>query len=167
MQLYLLRHGIAQGREEPGCPPDPDRDLTARGIRRTVSALEGLRVLGVEVAETWTSPYLRCRHTAELAAKTLRTPAPQVEELLAPGRSIERAFAAIASRPTPSVLICGHAPDLDRLAAYALVGEDALITSMKKAACALITLEAPPQPGGVLRWLLEPAVLRRLGGAED
>lgn len=167
MQIYLLRHGIAQAREEPDCPPDPERDLTSRGIRRTMSALQGLRWLGVEIAEVWTSPYLRCRHTAELAAQVLRTPPPQVEESLAPGRAIARAFDVIAQRATPSVLVCGHAPDLDRLAGYALTGEDVLITTMKKAGCACIALEAPPQPGGLLRWLLEPTMLRRLGGDED
>src|SRR5437870_742288 len=138
MQLYLLRHGIAQAREEPDCPPESERDLTSRGIRRTLSALHGLRALGVEPAEIWTSPYLRCRHTADLAAQVLRTPPPQIEEALTPGRSVARAFEALASRNAPSILICGHAPDLDRLAAYALLGEDLLVTTMKKAGCANI-----------------------------
>ena len=28
MQLYIVRHGIAIDREDPKCPPDPERYLT-------------------------------------------------------------------------------------------------------------------------------------------
>lgn len=164
MLLYVLRHGIAQDRAAPDGPPDPQRDLTPRGVRRTRSALAGLRALGVEVSEIWTSPYVRALRTAELAAETFGLGAPRIEPALAPGRSVAAAFALVAARPAPAVLVCGHAPDLDRLIGHALLGEEVLVTSLKKAGCACLALEAPPAPGGVLRWVHEPAALRRLGG---
>jgi hypothetical protein len=38
MRLYLMRHGIAIDREDPDCPPDPERYLTPKGIQRTRAA---------------------------------------------------------------------------------------------------------------------------------
>ncbi len=35
MKLYIVRHGIAIDREDPKCPPDPERYLTAEGVEKT------------------------------------------------------------------------------------------------------------------------------------
>jgi len=35
MQLFIVRHGIAIDREDPRCPPDPERYLTEEGVEKT------------------------------------------------------------------------------------------------------------------------------------
>ena len=35
MEIYVVRHGIAIDREDPKCPPDPERYLTEEGIEKT------------------------------------------------------------------------------------------------------------------------------------
>ena len=39
MQLYIVRHGIAVDREDPDCPPDPNRFLTQEGIEKSSTKL--------------------------------------------------------------------------------------------------------------------------------
>jgi phosphohistidine phosphatase SixA len=38
MLLYLMRHGVATRREDPACPPDPERALTKKDINRISTA---------------------------------------------------------------------------------------------------------------------------------
>jgi len=46
MHVYLIRHGIAVDREDPICPPDTERPLTPKGMKRSHAAALGLRVAG-------------------------------------------------------------------------------------------------------------------------
>ena len=71
MLLYLVRHGIAMDREDPNCPPDTERALTPRGMKRTHAAALGLLALKVKPDAALTSPgWLRAAQTAvNLSAK--------------------------------------------------------------------------------------------------
>jgi len=61
------------------------------------------------------------------------------------------------------VLLVGHRPHLDALLAASTGADGEPFTVLKKAGAALVDW-APP--GGELRWLLTPAMLRRLGGGK-
>ncbi len=71
MRLYLMRHGIAIDREDPDCPPDPERYLTPKGIQRTRAAARGLRALRVKPTALLTSPYVRAVQTGEIICEVL------------------------------------------------------------------------------------------------
>ena len=43
MILYIVRHGIAVDRTDPKSPAEPERPLTAEGVKKTRSAALGLR----------------------------------------------------------------------------------------------------------------------------
>ena len=45
MLLYIVRHGIAIDREDPKCPSDPERYLTADGIKRTRDVAKSVAAL--------------------------------------------------------------------------------------------------------------------------
>src|SRR5260370_40834456 len=99
MQLYIVRHGIAIDREDPKCPPDPERYLTKEGVEKTTQVAKGMAALRGTADLFLTSPYLRAAQTAELfasaleaASKQIRTPVSQ-----APGPA-----------PTPA---CWQRPD--------------------------------------------------------
>src|SRR6202035_3492766 len=47
MDLYIVRHGIAIDREDPKCPPDPERYLTEEGMNKTRQVAKGIAVLGI------------------------------------------------------------------------------------------------------------------------
>ncbi|HEY3355514.1 MAG TPA: phosphohistidine phosphatase SixA [Polyangia bacterium] len=165
MLLYLMRHGIAQDREDPESPPDPDRQLTRKGAQRTRAAARGLRALGVDPGAILTSPYLRALATAEGVARELgfsEDAITQTEALL-PDTAPARFFEELGRSGAGEVIAVGHAPSIDELCAYALGGGRAPFTELRKAGVACIQLEDPAAPQGRLVWLLEPRMLRGLG----
>lgn len=162
MLLYLLRHGIAIDRGDPQCPRDPDRELTERGAARTRAAVRGLRRLGVAPDLIVTSPYVRARETADIAAGVLDCAAPvRVVDGLLPHESPLDFHATLPELDAGRVLCAGHNPNLNELLAAA-TGQPSPFTWIKKAGCACVEIDGGR---GTLKWLYEPKTLRRLGGA--
>jgi phosphohistidine phosphatase len=165
MLVYLMRHGIAQDRDAPESPPDPDRQLSRKGAGRTREVVDGLRALGVKPGAVLTSPYLRAVQTAAIAAHGLGFEEERVAqtEALLPGGDPTRVLAELADVEANEVLLVGHAPGLDEVLALALGGGRAPLTKLKKAGVACVAVESLAPPRGTLVWLLEPRALRRLG----
>jgi len=61
MQVYLLRHGIAEGKSAKG--GDAARELTAEGRAELKHVLKAAAKAGVKPALILTSPYVRARGT--------------------------------------------------------------------------------------------------------
>jgi len=165
MQLYVVRHGIAIGREEPHCPPDPERFLTEEGIEKTGQVAKGLAALGVTADLFLTSPYVRAAQTAEIFASVLHYSKQKVRQsdLLLPGAEPSLLFRELArNKQASSVFVFGHAPQLDDVIATAL-GSKKHVTSLKKCGVALIELRRVSPPIGMLVWLATPKLLRRAG----
>ncbi len=159
-----MRHGIAINRDDPACPPDPDRHLTPNGIARMEAAARGLRVLGVQPGLIFTSPYLRSVQTAEIACAVLGYPVKKLRrsDALLPESKPEELFQELAAIKAEEVMCFGHAPNLDLVIAAA-VGKGDLFTALKKAGLARLEMESLSPPKGLLAWLHGPKTLRRLG----
>jgi phosphohistidine phosphatase len=152
MQIYLLRHGIADDTR-----PDAERALTVEGREKL------RRVLGrakLKPSLILSSPYKRAVETAEIAAevlgyqgKLLRTRA------LTPEASPFDAWEEVrVHSDEAAILLASHQPLMSSLAAF-LLGSPALQVDMKKAALMRIDCEKPgANPDGVLKWMLTPAV---------
>src|SRR5215471_14121561 len=69
MQIYILRHGIAEDPKRGH--PDSDRALTDEGREKLRRVLKRARAAGVTPAAILSSPYRRAVETAEVAAKEL------------------------------------------------------------------------------------------------
>lgn len=165
MQLYIVRHGIAIDREDPQCPPDPDRYLTEEGVEKTKGVARGLAALGATGDLFLTSPYVRAVQTAEIVASTLGYEKQKIRrtDSLLPGTEPSLLFRELAKdKQTSAVLVFGHAPHLDDLIATA-VGAKKHVTELKKAGVALIELKRISPPIGMLVWLATPKLLRRAG----
>ena len=67
MQLLIIRHAIAVPRGTPGIP-DEDRPLTPEGEQKFREAAEGLAKLVDRPDALLTSPWLRAKQTAAIAA---------------------------------------------------------------------------------------------------
>ena len=170
MRVVFFRHGIATDRDEPGCPPDPDRPLTARGQKRTKAAAEGLRALEVSPDRILTSPFLRARQTAALAAAAFGVAQARVQIVqgLTPDSPPGPLFDVLARQNGAEVvLVAGHAPHLDLALRFALDRGDAPLWQLKKAGAACVELERAGKPGGKLLWLMAPSALRALAHAAD
>lgn len=164
MLLYLMRHGIAIDREDPKCPPDPERFLTKKGMEKTRAVAQGLRALGIQPEAMLSSPFVRAVQTAEITAAALgfaRDKIRQTEALIF-GRKPAELFRDLARVRAREVICFGHAPHLDEVIAFAL-GCRSPVTSLKKAGVACLELKAVAPPRGSLLWVHTPRSLRILG----
>ena len=165
MQLYIVRHGIAIDREDPKCPPDPERYLTEEGIEKTKQVAKGVAALGVTADLFLTSPYVRAAQTAQIFASALEYAKPKIRrtDLLLPGAEPSQLFRELAKdKQASTVFLFGHAPQLDDVIATAL-GSKKHLTALKKAGVAFVELKRLSPPIGVLVWLATPKLLRRAG----
>jgi phosphohistidine phosphatase len=165
MQLFLMRHGIAEQRTGPFGSSDAKRPLTPKGRKRTKQIASGLRRLGVGFEWIVTSPLVRARETAEILAEA----APGNVRFdpctaLRPGGSFEELMSFLAeSRNHRRVLLVGHEPDLSALAARLIGAGPAANFAFKKGGCCLIHCDRQPGPSaGELVWWMPPSVLRSL-----
>jgi phosphohistidine phosphatase len=165
MEIYVVRHGVAIDREDPKCPPDPERYLTEEGIEKTKRVAAAVAALGVSPDLLLSSPYVRAMQTAEIFASALDYSKQKIRrtDLLLPGTEPSLLFRELAKdKQTSTLFVFGHAPQLDDIIAAAL-GSKHHITSLKKAGVALIELKRVSPPNGQLVWLATPKVLRRSG----
>ena len=165
MQLYIVRHGIAIDREDPKCPPDPERYLTEEGVEKTKQVAKGVAALGVTGDLFLTSPYVRAAQTAEIFAASLDYAKQKIRrtDLLLPGAEPTLFFRELVrEKQASSVFLFGHAPQLDDVIATAL-GSKKHFTALKKAGVALVELKRISPPIGAMVWLAIPKLLRRAG----
>jgi phosphohistidine phosphatase len=165
MQLFIVRHGLAIDREDPKCPPDPERYLTEEGVEKTKEVARGVVALGITADLFLSSPYVRAIQTAEIFAEALEYPKQRIRrsDLLLPGAEPSLFFRELTRDKKSSAVFCfGHAPQLDDLIATALASKHH-VTSLKKAGAALIELRRLSPPSGQLIWLATPKLLRRAG----
>jgi phosphohistidine phosphatase len=152
MEIYLLRHGIA----EDGYP-DAARVLTAEGkekLRRV------LKRAAVKPSLIISSPYRRAVETAGIAAEVLGYES-EIEraQALTPDGSPAAVWEEIrAHKNEGAILLASHEPLMSATAAF-LLGAPGLHVDMKKAALVRVDVDRfGPQPLGVLKWMLTPAV---------
>jgi phosphohistidine phosphatase len=165
MEIYVVRHGIAIDREDPKCPPDPERYLTEEGIEKTKRVAAAVAALGASPDLLLSSPYVRAMQTAEIFAAALDYSKQKIRrtDLLLPGAEPSLFFRELAKdKQTSTLFVFGHAPQLDDIIAASL-GSKHHITSLKKAGVALIELKRVSPPNGQLVWLALPKLLRRAG----
>ncbi|QLE43902.1 phosphohistidine phosphatase SixA [Nostoc sp. C052] len=163
MELYLIRHGIA---EEQGLGiKDEDRSLTKEGRQKTDKVAQKLVKLGLNFDLILTSPLVRARQTAEiLIAEKLSS---QLEESshLAPDGQISSWLKDWLepkkySQNTQLALV-GHEPNLSNWAEILLWGEAKASLVLKKAGMIGIKLPETGSPLGrsQMFWLTPPKYL--------
>jgi phosphohistidine phosphatase len=164
MELYIVRHGIAIDREDPKCPPDPERFLTDEGIEKTRQAAKGVAEIASVPDLILTSPYVRAVQTAEIFAAALEYAKQKIRksDQLLPGAEALQLFRELGKdKELSSVFVFGHAPHLDDLLAMA-IGTKHHISSLKKAGVAFVELKRLVPPSGELVWLGTPKLLRKI-----
>ena len=157
MQIYLLRHGIAEN-AAPGTP-DSERALTGEGREKLRRVLARAHAAEVAPSLILSSPYRRVLETAEVAVEMLGYPGKVVKtRALVPDASPFDAWDEIRKRPgEPAILLASHEPLMSSFAAF-LLASPALLVDMKKAALVRVDCERiGPEPKGVLKWMLTPA----------
>lgn len=161
-ELYLVRHAIAAERGDDW-PDDDKRPLTTRGIARFEESVEGMRRLGVEVDEIFTSPLIRAKQTAELMAAGLPgKPTVRTLDGLAPGHTPGSVMAQLArAAKRRRIALVGHEPGLGELAAH-LIGAGRALPFKKGGACRIDVESLTSRRAGALSWFVQPKLLRGL-----
>ncbi len=167
MKLLLLRHAIALDRAAFATTGKEDRlrPLTDDGrkkMRRIGDALAGLLP---ELALVATSPYLRCRESAEILARAFPE-RPVLSELadLSPDGSLAPLLKFLQAQKSLPVVACiGHEPNLSQLAGWLLAGKEKSFLELRKGGACLLDFAGRLAPGGAtLLWHLTPSQLRSL-----
>jgi phosphohistidine phosphatase len=161
MRLLIVRHAIAVPHGTPDVPED-ERPLTPRGERRFREAARGLARICRRPDVLLTSPLVRARQTADIAAAAWGHAKVKEEAALA-GGSLEKMAAALEKHAESRlVAMFGHEPDVSSLAAKLLGTSASERLTFKKGAAALFDVPGRIADGGALIWYLPPRVLRRL-----
>ncbi|MBZ5727780.1 MAG: phosphohistidine phosphatase SixA [Acidobacteriia bacterium] len=158
MQVYLLRHGIAEN-ARPGFA-DAERALTDEGREKLRRVLKRARAADVAPSVILASPYRRAVETAEVAAAVLGYQGKVVRvHALQPEASPADVWEEIRARKEEaSILLASHEPLMSALAAF-LLDSPALAVDMKKAALVRVDCDrVAGKPKGVLKWMLTPAL---------
>ena len=165
MEVYLIRHAVAEVRDPLQWPDDTKRPLTPEGADRFRRAAAGLASLVPEVGIVLSSPWRRAWETAQILHEVAGWPKPEKCEALEGHRS-PRGLPSILRQhvQAESVALVGHEPQLHTLASYLLTGDSArLLVEFKKGGAAAFRLDNAIRPGtATLLWSHPPRVLRRL-----
>ena len=154
MFIFIARHAWAGERGDPRWPDDSLRELTPEGIERYTRVVKSLAARGCQPTRIATSPYTRCRQTAEIIAKNIATN-PSIDELAAlePGSELEPLIEWSRAQGEQDTCWVGHSPDVEWLTA-ALIGDSAASIRFAKGAVAAINFEEEINAGaGELVWL--------------
>jgi len=160
VELYLIRHGIAEERG-PKWPDDSKRPLTGKGITALKQEAKALAALGISFDLIISSPLTRTRQTANVFAEHLpEKPAVELSDALTPAGTPAAVIQEMARHSRKArIALVGHEPNIGELAAR-LIGARSPI-EFKKGAICRIDLEAlPPKSPGMLRWFLPPRILK-------
>lgn len=161
MRLLLIRHAIAAPLGGK-LVRDADRPLTAQGQRRFRPVAAGLVRVAPRPRAILSSPLLRARQTAELAAQAWGELRPEILPALTKGDegAIRRALAGFAD--TDTIVLVGHEPWLSRLTGRLLGSRSGRGFRFRKGGVALIEVHAGQPACGALLWFIPPRVFRYL-----
>jgi phosphohistidine phosphatase len=163
MRLLIVRHAPAVPRGTDGIA-DGERPLTARGEERFRQAARGLARVLPAPPLVLSSPLLRARQTAEIAAEAWAGVRVSLGAALA-GGDLPDLLALLARHATrEAVAVFGHEPQLSLLLAHLLGCDHSEAVAFKKGGAALVEVSDPRTRGAArLLWQLPPRLLRRLG----
>lgn len=118
MLTYLVQHAESRPKEE-----DPARDLSAQGLEDITKVVNFLGQLNLPVKKIFHSGKTRALSTARILAKSLQPPAGvEAATGLAP-LDDPAAWADRIAGAEEEIMLVGHLPHLDRLAAFLITGD--------------------------------------------
>ena len=165
MQLVVIRHAIAQEREEfaPTGRDDSLRPLTDRGRAKMKRAAAGLRELVPSIDVLAASPFTRAQQTARIVAAEYEGLRVITTSSLEPDSELEEFAAWLRTRRGDTVAVVGHEPHLGTLVTWLMTGVEESRVPLKKGAAVQLEFPAVPSSGtGRLQWALTASQLGRL-----
>ncbi|MBC8121660.1 MAG: phosphohistidine phosphatase SixA [Gemmatimonadaceae bacterium] len=155
MEVYLIRHGIAEIQSTTG--QDDDRALSEEGRKKTRQVAERLLKLDVQLDLLLVSPLLRARQTAQVLVQVGLAKTIEIFTPLAPGGTCAELRERLSRHDAASAGLVGHQPGLGLWAEELIWGIPQTGLEIKKAG--VVRIELSQHAPGRLIWLLTPKVL--------
>jgi phosphohistidine phosphatase len=166
MELYILRHAIAEPLTASVKGGDSERKLTEEGVRKMRRAARGMKAAKLSFDVILSSPHVRAKQTAEIVADVFGLE-KRLELLpaLTPDGNPKELLDALSHKhgKRKRVLLVGHEPYLSRLISVLISGDTRITIEFKKGG--LCKLSAGALEYGrcaTLEWLLTPGLLRKM-----
>lgn len=157
MQIYMMQHGACYPEEV-----NPEQPLSPVGRESVQAAAEALRRMGLCFNAICCSPKLRAAQTAEIVALATGFPPARLMEnaalkAMAPAEKTVDMLRGFA--PEGAVLLCGHMPNLGKLASHLLHGSAGIHVHVENAGLLRIDTPSPGTRHGILVYSLIHAQL--------
>ena len=163
MNLYILRHGISEARNESKYPNDLERPLSKRGKSKINEIGELMDDLDIKPDYILSSPAKRSSESAKLIQKMLGIKKERLltSNNLLPELPISGIIEEISEKyESKDVLLVGHEPMLSTLISQLTSGNpDATIQLKKGALCCLKFDKLSQEKCAMLTLLLNPDFL--------
>jgi len=161
MEIYFLRHANA-GEPKLNRAKDEQRPLDKLGIEQCHIVGRALAALKIEFDAVISSPLVRARQTAEIAATAAGHERPVIiDDALRPEASYEQFEELLARhKDKDAIMVVGHNPSQTEFLNRLLTGGDSGPIDFKKGAIARVDTE-PGKPA-VLKWLMPPKVVKAI-----
>jgi len=164
MELYILRHGIAEELDLATSGRDSQRRLTPEGRKKMRGVAKGMQALEIKLDVILSSPFLRAQETAEIVAEVfgMAKDLHLLPALAADGNPKELIDELKEHhRKRGAVLLVGHEPYLSRLISLLISGDTGISITMKKGGLGKLSTKSL-QYGrcATLEWLLTPGQIR-------
>ena len=152
MSLYLVQHGKSMPKSV-----DPDQGISEGGGAETRRIAEVAGGYGVKISQIKHSGKTRARKTAEIFASALN-PAGVTEEVSGLKPMDDVAAFASALKPDDDIMLVGHLPFMERMAAYLITGStDRPVFKFQNSG--IVCLNKNPDTGSwVIVWTLMPKI---------
>lgn len=135
MEIYLVRHGIAEDSSASG--RDADRKLTEEGAEKTERVAKAFAKKVPEIDVILHSPYRRARETAVIFSDVYPKAKLVEGKGLTPFDKAGFALPQLEEIPQgKKVMLVGHEPHLSCLASLLITGSDRPVLEFKKAGIA-------------------------------
>lgn len=164
MEIHLIRHAIAEDRENWN-EPDELRPLTKEGEKKMRRVARGLRLLDIEFTHLYSSGLTRALQTADIVRQALKLEDLRETDALTPGAAPREILPVLNQLPTDAIVgLVGHEPHMSTLLGFLLTGQRNSFVVFKKGGIACLETPHPVEPGrAMLRWMLEPGQMMRIG----
>ncbi|MDB6017830.1 MAG: phosphohistidine phosphatase SixA [Pedosphaera sp.] len=167
MDLYILRHAIAEPTRAKTEKADSERRLTPEGEKKMRRIAKAMKSCELAFDLILSSPYARAQQTAEIVADVFKLrKSLALSATLAPNGNPRQLIGELheTHRSCRSVLLVGHEPYLSSLISLLISGDTTLAIDLKKGGLCSLTASALKYGRcATLEWLLTPRQLRELG----
>lgn len=165
MKVIFLRHAEA---ETTGKGGDEQRELTRQGRKDAKIAALALERMGEVVDAILTSPLVRAKQTAEIAAKVLDGEVAEEASLAPPGdaKALRASLQALGEDGRQTIVVVGHNPSMEEMLSIFVSGSPQAEIRLGKAAAAGIEMPLSGEGKAQLEWLCKRKQLAMVAGEE-